>query len=177
MEIDKNSIVPIKYKGKIIGEWQYGCIKFNDTIEAHEIMQMYLKGSINGVSSRKTGSVDESGKITEDKIIEFSLIDAPPITSFEDVQAQEQELVNRINDTISKDIILKCFELGNKQTDWNILDGNQRIIKYKIPIGNPNKKWWQFWKKSGFTRAEAEEIMKAMSKHKDYFIPTKEDEK
>jgi hypothetical protein len=119
MEIGINDIVPVTYKGKVIGVWKCGCIEFNDTDESKEIMEMYLKGSINGVSSRKTGSVDESGKVTEDKILEFSLIDAPPITSFEDVQKREQELVDRINNTISKEILLKCYELGSKQINSN----------------------------------------------------------
>jgi len=69
MEIGINDIVPVTYKGKVIGVWKCGCIEFNDTDESKEIMRMYLMGSINGVSSRKTGSVDESGKVTEDKII------------------------------------------------------------------------------------------------------------
>ena len=51
-------------------------------------------------------------------------------------------------------------------------------IKFVIPVGN-DKKWWQFWKKSLAEKAIADLIAKysEIKIPKDFFIPTKENDK
>jgi hypothetical protein len=49
-----------------------------------------------------------------------------------------------------------------------VMGNNQVRIKYIIQVGNTNKKWWQFWKKSGTTPKQAEEaIAKLMESYKE----------
>ena len=31
--------------------------------------------------------------------------------------------------------------------NWNIVGDDNYKITFKVPVGNPKKKWWQFWKK------------------------------
>ncbi len=53
--------------------------------------------------------------------------------------------------------------------DWNKVGrDNVTRIKFVIPVGNSNRKWWQFWKKKGITTKETqEEITKLISDYKE----------
>jgi len=56
----------------------------------------------------------------------------------------------------------------NEMVDWTKVGNNQIKMKFIIPISNSNKKWWQFWKKSGTTAKEAEKaIADLMAKYKE----------
>lgn len=57
----------------------------------------------------------------------------------------------------------------NEMVDWTKVGNNQIRMKFFIPIGGSNKKWWQFWKKkSGVTLKEAEKtIADLMTKYKE----------
>ena len=56
----------------------------------------------------------------------------------------------------------------NEMVDWGKMGGETRRIKFVIPVGNPNKKWWQFWKKSGVSAKEAQEtVSKLISDYKE----------
>lgn len=55
----------------------------------------------------------------------------------------------------------------NEMVDWSKIGGETRRIKFVIPVGN-NKKWWQFWKKSGTSVKDAEkQIQELISLYKE----------
>lgn len=56
----------------------------------------------------------------------------------------------------------------NEMVDWGKIGSETRRIKFVIPVGNPNKKWWQFWKKSGVSVKDAQKsIQELMSIYKE----------
>ena len=56
----------------------------------------------------------------------------------------------------------------NEMVDWTKVGNNGIRMKFVIPVGNPNRKWWQFWKKKGITSKKAqEEIAKLISDYKE----------
>lgn len=57
---------------------------------------------------------------------------------------------------------------GSEKIDWKKVGNDEVRIKFVIPVGNPNRKWWQFWKKKNITPKKAqEEISKLISDYKE----------
>jgi hypothetical protein len=65
----------VKYLGIVVGYTYDGqTIEFLDNKEAQQIKENLMKGQSIGISSRRMGTVDESGKVNYKKIIEYGII-------------------------------------------------------------------------------------------------------
>jgi len=75
MENDK--IIPVTYKGLVVGHVGANVneIIFHDDKESQLIKNKMMQGHPIGISSRKTGTVDENGNINEIQDNEWSIIE------------------------------------------------------------------------------------------------------